>query len=123
MKAWSKYIILIFIVFAIVLCKGESFSSKNNHIDFIEHLEDETEYLSADFHDSFHIHPSFINAQRLQKNLLRCDNNQRQLSYYLKINKITHLDTSEYIINKVTLKNSTLSEPSYRLIRLGKLII
>ena len=123
MNTWFRYIILIISIFAIFLCKGEELSSKNNHIDFIEQLEDETECLSTDLSDTFDFHPSFINTQRVQKNPLRRDNNQRQLSYYLKMNKITHLDISQYIINKATLKNSTLSEPSYRLIRLGKLII
>ena len=123
MKAWSKYIILIIIVFAIFLCKGEELSSKNNSIDFIEQLEDETECLSIDFSDTFAFHPSFINTQRIQKNSLRRDNSQRQLSYLLKTYKITYLGTSEYIINKSTHKNTTLSEPAYRLIRLGKLII
>ena len=123
MKAWSKYIILIFIVFAIFLCKGEVLSSKNNSIGFIEQLEDETECLSADFFDTFYFHLSFINSQCVQKNSLRRDNNQRQLSYLLKTYKITYLDTSEYVIDKFTHKNITLSEPSCRLIRLGKLII
>ena len=124
MKTWSKYIILILTIFAIFLCKGETVSSKTNHYNLIEQLEDETECLTTDFSDSYHHqHLSIINTQCSQKNTYRRDNGQRHCSHFIKTNKITTHNSSEYTIDKFAHKNATLSEPSYRLIRLGKLII
>lgn len=124
MRTWSKYIIFIITIFAIFLCKGETLSSKNNHINLIEQLEDVTESLSTDFTDSS-LPPSsvFTNTHRSHKNIIRRDNLQRNNFHFIKTNKITNINSTEYIINNCTLKNSFLSEPSYRLIRLGKLII
>lgn len=124
MKTWFKYIILILSLFAIFLCKGETVSSNDNHYDLIERLEDETECLSTDFHDTYiPQHLSVRNTQCSQKNTYRRDNGQRHYSYSIKTNKITSLNSSDYVIDKFTHKNTILSEPSYRLIRLGKLII
>lgn len=124
MKTWSKYIIFIITIFAIFLCKVETLSSKNNHINLIEQLEDVTESLSTDFTDSgFPPSSVFTNTHRSHKNIIRRDNLQRNNFNFWRNNKITNLNSTEYIINKFTHKNTTLSEPSYRLIRLGKLII
>ena len=124
MKAWSKYIILIIIVFAIFLCKGETVSSKNNQFDLIEQLASETESLTTDFsYSDYHQHISFVNTKRVQKNSFRRENVQRYYSCAIKTNKVTNLYLIEYTLNRISHKNSVLSEPSYRLIRLGKLII
>ena len=124
MKTWSKYIILIIIVFAIFFCKGEVISSKNNQNDLIEQLSDETECLSADVADFWSPRMYvLINTQLVHKNSYRRDNSQRYFSYAIKTNKITNLYSIEYTLDKITHKNSILSEPSYRLIKLGKLII
>ena len=111
MKTWSKYIIFIITIFAIFLCKGETLSSKNNHINLIEQLEDVTESLSTDFTDSS-LPPSsvFTNTHRSHKNIIRRDNLQRNNFHLLRTNKITNLNSTEYIINKFTHKNTTLSE-------------
>ena len=124
MKTWSKYITLIIIIFAIIICKGESISPKENLPDLIEQLTDETECLSTDFQDTYNSSHSFlINSQRSQKKSLRRDNGQRQHLSCVKINYTTKLKSSVVTINKPTHKNSIVSEPANRLIQLGKLII
>ena len=75
MKTWSKYIILIITIFAIFLCKGESISSKENHIALIEQLADETEFISTDLSDlPYSQSTTFKNTHQSQKNSLRRDN-------------------------------------------------
>lgn len=124
MKTWSKYIILIITIFAIVLCKGESISPKENHIALIEQLADETECISTDLSDLPYSQPTtFKNTHQSQKNSLRRDNGQRHSSSFFKKNKTINLNISIYTIKKSTHKSSIFSEPSYRLIKLGKLII
>ena len=124
MKTWSKYIILIITIFAIFLCKGESISSKENHIALIEQLADETEFISTDLSDlPYSQSTTFKNTHQSQKNSLRRDNIQRQASSFFKKNKTINLNISIYTIKKSTHKSSIFSESSYRLIKLGKLLI
>ncbi|MBQ8760749.1 MAG: hypothetical protein IJZ06_04940 [Bacteroidales bacterium] len=124
MKKSSKYIILIITLFAILYCKGEMVSPKDNIPELIKQLAAETESLSTDFPDSCNAQLiNFTNSQSLNKSTLRRDNSQRHLSYLLKVNKTAFEKVSYCIINKSTLKQSLSSEPTHRLISLGKLII
>lgn len=124
MKKSSKYIILIITLFAILYCKGEMVSPKDNIPELIKQLAEETESLSTDFPDSCNAQLiNFTNSQSLNKSTLRRDNSQRHLSYLLKVNKTAFEKVSYCIINKSTLKHSLSSEPTHRLISLGKLII
>lgn len=124
MKTWSKYIIFIITIFAIVCCKGETVSPKENNLKFIEHIVNETESLSTDFPDTYNARLiDFTNSQSLNKNTSRRDNNQRHSLYLLKANKTSHEKSYYYIVNKYTLKYYIASEPAHRLISLGKLII
>ena len=124
MKTWSKYIILIITIFAIFLCKGESISSKENHIALIEQLADETECISTDFSDIPYSQPTtFKNTHQSQKNSLRRDNTQRHTSSFFKKNKTINLNLSICTIKKSNHKSYIHSEPSYRLIKLGRLLI
>ena len=124
MKTWSKYIILIITFFAILWCKGEFVSPKENIPDLIVQLAEETESLSVDFNNPFSYKDSyFLNIQRTQKNTYRRDNGPKQLQSFIKTNNTTFLKASSLTINNLTHKNSTISEPNNRLIQLGKLII
>lgn len=99
-------------------------SPKDNTPELIKQLAEETESLSADSPDSCNAQLiNFTSSQSLNKSSLRRDNNQRHLSYLLKVNKTTFEKVSCCIINKSTLKPSLSSEPTHRLISLGKLII
>ena len=124
MKKSSKYIILIITLFAIIYCKGEMVSPKDNIPELIKLLAEETESLSTDSPDSCNAQLiNFTNSRHLNKSTLRRDNNQRHFLYLLKTNKTTFENVSYCIINKFTLKHSLSSEPTHRLISLGKLII
>lgn len=126
MKTWSKYIILIITIFAILWCKGETISSrvKSSHITLIEQLANETESLSTDFPDSRNAQLiNFTNSQSLNKSTSRRDNSQRHSLYLIKVNKASHERPSYCIVDKYTSKHFFTSEPAHRLISLGKLII
>ena len=124
MKTWPKYIMLILTVFAILFCKGESISPKDNIPELIKQLAKETESLSLYSPDSCNTQLiNFTNSRHLNKSTLRRDNNQRHFLYLLKTNKTTFENVSYCIINKFTLKHSLSSELTHRLISLGKLII
>ncbi len=124
MKTWPKYIMLILTVFAILFCKGESVSPKDNIPELIIQLAKETESLSPDSPDSCNTQLiNFTNSRNLNKSTLRRDNSQRHFLYLLKTNKTTFENVSYCIIDKFILKHSLTSEPTHRLISLGKLII
>ncbi|MBO7291405.1 MAG: hypothetical protein J6U55_02360 [Bacteroidaceae bacterium] len=61
--------------------------------------------------------------QRIPTNTRRADTEGKQNVTYLKSGKVIHCGISYYIYNNLKLRNAALSEPSHRLIRLGKLII
>ena len=124
MKTWSKYIIFIITIFAIFLCKGETLSSKNNHINLIEQIEDKTENLTTDFHDSYiPQYSSFLNNKRIQKNHFRRYNSQKYFSCSSKSDKTANHDICFCTANKSSHKIVYSSKSSYRLIRLGRLVI
>lgn len=124
MKTWPKYIMLILTIFAILFCKGESVSPKDNVPELIKQLAKETESLSPDLPGSCNTQLiNFTNSRNLNKSTLRRDNSQRHFLYLLKTNKTTFENVSYCIIDKSILKHSLTSEPTRRLISLGKLII
>lgn len=124
MKTWPKYIMLILTIFAILFCKGESVSPKDNVPELIIQLAKETESLSLYFPDSCNTQLiNFTNSRNLNKSTLRRDNSQRHFLYLLKTNKTTFENVSYCIIDKFILKHSLTSEPTRRLISLGKLVI
>ena len=124
MKTWPKYIMLILTIFAILFCKGESVSPKDNVPELIIKLAKETESLSLYSPDSCNTQLiNFTNSRNLNKSTLRRDNSQRHFLYLLKTNKTTFENVSYCIIDKFILKHSFTSEPTRRLISLGKLII
>ena len=124
MKTWPKYIMLILTIFAILFCKGELVSPKDNVPELIIQLAKETESLSPYSPDSCNTQLiNFTNSRHLNKSTLRRDNCQRHFLYLLKTNKTPFENVSYCIINKFTLKHSLSSEPTHRLISLGKLII
>lgn len=124
MKTWPKYIMLILTIFAILFCKGELVSPKDNVPELIIQLAKETESLSPDLPDSCNTQLiNFTNSRNLNKSTLRRDNGQRHFLYLLKTNKTTFENVSYCIIDKSILKHSLTSEPTRRLISLGKLII
>jgi hypothetical protein len=61
--------------------------------------------------------------QRLPSNTRRADTENKHNVTYLKAGKVIHCGISYYTYNNLKLRNSVLSEPSYLLIRLGRLII
>lgn len=61
--------------------------------------------------------------QRVPSNTRRADTENKHNVTYLKAGKVIHSGISYYIYNSLKLRNSVLSEPSHRLIYLGKLII
>ena len=61
--------------------------------------------------------------QRVPSNTRRADTESKHNITYLKAGKVIHCGISYYTYNHLKLRNSVLSEPSYLLIRLGKLII
>ncbi|MBQ8223699.1 MAG: hypothetical protein IJZ87_10240 [Bacteroidales bacterium] len=124
MKAWSKYIIFIITIFAIIICKGESVVAQNNLPDLIEQLNENTENLSTD--DPYSSNPQhiyYINSHRTQKNSYRRDNGQKQHLSFIKTNKTTNINASAQTINNFIFKHSTQHEPAHRLIILRKLVI
>ncbi len=124
MKKSSKYIILIITLFAIIYCKGEMVSPKDNIPELIKLLAEETESLSTDSPDSCNAQLiNFTNSRHLNKSTLRRDNCQRHFLYLIKVNKASYETPSYCIVNKSTLKYPFSSEPTHRLISLGKLII
>ena len=124
MKTWPKYIMLILTIFAILFCKGESVSPKDNIPELIKQLAKETESLSLDSPDSCNTQLiNFTNSRNLNKSTLRRDNSQRHFLYLIKVNKASYETPSYCIVNKSTLKYPFSSEPTHRLISLGKLII
>lgn len=124
MKTWPKYIMLILTIFAILFCKGESVSPKDNVPELIIQLAKETESLSPDLPGSSNTQLiNFTNSRHLNKSTLRRDNSQRHFLYLLKTNKTTFENVSYCMIDKSILKHSLFSEPTRRLISLGKLII
>ena len=115
---------LILTIFAILFCKGESVSPKDNVPELIIQLAKETESLSLYSPDSCNTQLiNFTNSRNLNKSTLRRDNSQRHFLYLLKTNKTTFENVSYCIIDKFILKHSFTSEPTRRLISLGKLII
>ena len=124
MKTWPKYIMLILTVFAILFCKGESVSPKDNIPELIKQLAKETESLSLYSPDSCNTQLiNFTNSRNLNKSTLRRDNCQRHFLYLIKVNKASYETPSYCIVNKSTLKYSFSSEPTHSLTSLGKLII
>ena len=61
--------------------------------------------------------------QRIPTNTRRADTEGKHNVTYLKCGKVIHCGISYYIYNNLKQRNSILSDPSYLLIRLGKLII
>ena len=61
--------------------------------------------------------------QRVPSNTRRADTESKHNITYLKAGKVIHCGTSYYTYNHLKLRNSVLSEPSHRLICLGRLII
>ena len=61
--------------------------------------------------------------QRVPSNTRRADTESKHNITYLKAGKVIHCGISYYTYNHLKLRNSVLSEPSHRLICLGRLII
>jgi hypothetical protein len=126
MKNLLKYIISIF---GLVLCMD--LGIERHAIDVAcadayatsEAVVDATDFNTPDaelcHQRTFHLEI----LQRVPSNTRRADTESKHNITYLKAGKVIHCGISYYTYNHLKLRNSVLSEPSYLLIRLGRLII
>jgi hypothetical protein len=126
MKNLLKYIISIF---GLVLCMD--LGIERHAIDVAcadayatsEAVVDATDFNTPDA-ELCHLRTFHLEIlQRVPSNTRRADTEGKHNITYLKAGKVIHCGISYYTYNHLKLRNSVLSEPSYLLIRLGRLII
>lgn len=127
MKSLLKYI--IFTILGAVLCIDLGYERHAVEVACTDtRVTTEAEVKTTDYTQpsSELCHPRTFHLEILQRvpsNTRRDNTENKHNVTYLKAGKVIHSGISYYIYNNLKLRNSVLSEPSHRLICLGKLII